>query len=156
LIVVEPSQYAGVLEAMDRHSGSVPAGLARSYAARAFARTAEYDGSIARHLAAKQGGADAEGRPPSGIPAFASEGGTLPDRWAHAYRKRQPLRYGENPGQEGALYASERGGAVETLVQIRGKTLSYNNLLDVEAAVGLLREFDRPAAVVVKHRNPSG
>jgi phosphoribosylaminoimidazolecarboxamide formyltransferase/IMP cyclohydrolase len=170
VVVVEPAQYGPLLEALDRNGGSVPAPLARAFARRAFERTAAYDAAIAGYLAAAGGEApDAASSPEvatgagpaTGVPAFAAAEGALPDRWARAYRKRQPLRYGENPGQEGALYAPEdspRGaGAVERLAQLRGKTLSYNNLLDVEAAISLLREFgERAAAVVVKHRNPSG
>src|SRR5262249_38529145 len=65
--------------------------------------------------------------------------------------------YGENPGQEGGVYAREGvSGGVAKLTQIRGKTLSYNNYLDIEAALSLLHEFEEPAAVGVKHRNPSG
>lgn len=173
VVVVEPAQYGAVIDAMDRNGGAVPAEIARSFAARAYERTADYDAAIARHLAARAGvpaAARAESRSASGVPGFAAPGtegvpaapaagaGALPDRWARAYRRRQALRYGENPGQEGALYTPEDDrGDVEALTQVRGKTLSYNNLLDVEAAVALLRELgDRCGAVVMKHRNPSG
>jgi len=148
LVVVEPMQYLEVLAAMDEHHGAVPASLARLFARRAFERTAAYDGAIARYLAN-------EGATAAAAPAEA-EAGVLPKRWARPYRLQQRLRYGENPGQEGALYAPEEGGAVEALTQLRGKVLSYNNLLDVEGALSLLHEFEEPAAVVVKHRNPSG
>ncbi|HET7498229.1 MAG TPA: bifunctional phosphoribosylaminoimidazolecarboxamide formyltransferase/IMP cyclohydrolase [Candidatus Eisenbacteria bacterium] len=175
VVVVEPAQYGAVIDALDQNEGAVPEALAREFAGRAYARTAEYDASIARYLSSRAGVPAAAGageaRSATGVPGFAvpsngqgseasggERAGTLPDRWAGAYRKRQTLRYGENPGQEGALYAAEAGGgAVERLTQVRGKTLSYNNLLDIEAAVSLLREFGgRGGAVVVKHRNPSG
>ncbi len=166
VVVVEPAQYAALLDALDRNGGAVPAALAREFARRGFERTAAYDAAIAGYLdAAGEPEPGTELRTASGVPGFTAVagsgaagagGGALPERWANAYRKRQTLRYGENPGQEGALYAPEAGGAVETLAQVRGKTLSYNNLLDVEAAISLLREFESPAAVVVKHRNPSG
>ncbi|HEX7079224.1 MAG TPA: bifunctional phosphoribosylaminoimidazolecarboxamide formyltransferase/IMP cyclohydrolase [Candidatus Eisenbacteria bacterium] len=160
VVVVEPSQYPEVLTALDQSSGSVPEDLARRFARRAFERTAAYDAAIARYLTAAPVTAVPEGArrgTPSGPPSAApTPESALPDRWAAAYRLKQRLRYGENPGQEGALYAPEEGGAVEALTQLRGKTLSYNNLLDVEAALSLLREFDETAAVVVKHRNPSG
>jgi len=175
VVVVEPAQYGAVIDALDQNGGAVPDALAREFAGRAYARTAQYDASIALYLASRAGvpaaAGAAETRSASGVPGFAvpangsgaaasgdTGAGVLPDRWAGAYRKRQTLRYGENPGQEGALYAAEEGGgSVETLTQVRGKTLSYNNLLDVEAAVSLLREFgDRGGAVVMKHRNPSG
>ncbi|HTM00365.1 MAG TPA: bifunctional phosphoribosylaminoimidazolecarboxamide formyltransferase/IMP cyclohydrolase [Candidatus Omnitrophota bacterium] len=165
-VVVEPAQYGAVIDALDQNEGTVPEALAREFAGRAYARTAEYDASIARYLASRAGvpAPARAGEGATGVPGFAAGdgapevGGALPERWAHAYRKRQTLRYGENPGQEGALYAAEvGGGAVERLTQVRGKTLSYNNLLDIEAAVSLLREFGgRGGAVVVKHRNPSG
>jgi phosphoribosylaminoimidazolecarboxamide formyltransferase/IMP cyclohydrolase len=166
VVVVEPAQYGALLEGMDRNGGSVPAEVSRAFARRAFERTSEYDAAITKYLSSGEAADSATGARPdsgaaSGVPGFAaapsSGDGPLPERWDRSYRKRERLRYGENPGQEGALYAPEGGGAVERLAQLRGKTLSYNNLLDVEAAVSLLREFgDRTAAVVMKHRNPSG
>ena len=176
VVVVEPAQYGDLIDAMDRNGGAVPGEMARAFAGRGYERTAQYDAAIAEYLAAHvpapTGARAAEARSATGIPGFAagsmatpetpaagSAGAeALPERWARAYRKRQTLRYGENPGQEGALYAAEEaGGSVETLTQVRGKTLSYNNLLDVEGVVSMLREFrGRNAAVVVKHRNPSG
>jgi len=171
VVVVEPAQYGPLIDALDQGGGTVPAALARAFAGRAYERTARYDGAIARYLAARAGvpataGVGGDSSAAAGVPGFA--GGAehdaagarvLPERWARAFLRRQTLRYGENPGQEGALYGAEAGGgAVDALTQLRGKTLSYNNLLDVEAAVALLRELgrDRAAAVVVKHRNPSG
>ena len=140
LVVVSPDQYAEVLQAMEQGRGSVPAEMARRFARRAFERTADYDAAIARHLAASRGNGPR----------------AIPDRIEHRFRLLQKLRYGENPGQEGAVYAKEAGGPIEALTQVRGKTLSYNNYLDIEAALKLLHEFEEPAAVVVKHRNPAG
>ncbi len=142
VVVVSPDQYSEVLETLDRNQGLIPAETAQRYAQRAFERTSEYDKSIARYLAA-------DGAPAPGAAA-------LPERIEHRYNLMHRLRYGENPGQEGAVYAPEPGGAIETLAQLRGKTLSYNNFLDIEAALSLLHEFEETAAVVVKHRNPSG
>jgi phosphoribosylaminoimidazolecarboxamide formyltransferase/IMP cyclohydrolase len=154
-VMVDPSQYAEVLAAMDLNGGAVPAALRRRLAQRAYERTSSYDAAIARFLAAP-GPPDRSGAAGEASEQPSHGGSTLPDLWTRAFRLKQRLRYGENPGQEGALYAPEGGGAVEALTQIRGKVLSYNNLLDVEAALSLLREFDQAAAVVVKHRNPSG
>jgi len=147
LVVVDPDQYGEVLESLDRGQGAVPAAMARKLARRAFERTAAYDAAIARYFAA--GCPDAPKTAPS-------RSGALPERIERRYRLLQKLRYGENPGQEGGVYAREEGGGIEALTQLKGKTLSYNNYLDIEAALQLLHEFEEPAAVVVKHRNPSG
>ncbi|HMI32184.1 MAG TPA: bifunctional phosphoribosylaminoimidazolecarboxamide formyltransferase/IMP cyclohydrolase, partial [Candidatus Limnocylindrales bacterium] len=139
LVVVSPDQYGEVLRAMEQGGGAIPTEMARRFARRAFERTAAYDAAIARHLGAAQG-----------------PGAAIPDRIEQRYRLLAKLRYGENPGQEGAVYAKEAGGPIEALTQMRGKTLSFNNYLDIEAALKLLHEFEEPAAVVVKHRNPAG
>ncbi len=147
LVVVDPDQYGEVLESLDRGQGAVPAAMARKLARRAFERTAAYDAAIARYFAAGC---------PDAVKAAPSRAGALPERIDRRYRLLQKLRYGENPGQEGGVYAKEEGGGIEALTQLKGKTLSYNNYLDIEAALQLLHEFEEPAAVVVKHRNPSG
>jgi len=158
LVVTDSAQYAEVLDALNRGSGSVPEELARRYAAKAFERTAEYDAAIARYLAGARAstvGAMAAGAGSGGTGAPAAER-TLPERLDWHFRRIQTLRYGENPGQEGALYAPVGDSPLDVLTQLRGKTLSFNNLLDVEGALSLLCEFEETAAVVVKHRNPSG
>lgn len=168
VVIVEPDQYVPFLEALDAGGGVVAPELARSFAARAYARTSAYDAAIARHLDA--GAVIASGAVPgapdprsAGLPGGVGAGSgprdlpsALPERIDQSFRLLQRLRYGENPGQEGALYAPAAGGALETLAQRRGKTLSFNNLLDVEAVLSTLHEFEECAAVVVKHRNPSG
>jgi len=160
LTVVDPGQYTEVLRALDLGRGSVPAAMARTFSRRAFERTAAYDAAISRYLAGAcpDGNGDASptatGLPPLGASGFSH---AVPERLEGRYRLLQKLRYGENPGQEGGVYAKEgSSGGIATLTQIRGKTLSYNNYLDIEAALLLLHEFEEPAAVVVKHRNPSG
>ncbi len=166
-VVVDPEQYDEILASLDLNGG-VPAVLLRKLARRAYERTSAYDAAIARYMASTEGseaaapgvgaGAGAAGVP-GAIGTASGSGavpGGLPERIEPRYRLKQRLRYGENPGQEGALYAPAEGGPVEGLVQLRGKTLSYNNFLDVEAALLLLYEFDETAAVIVKHRNPSG
>ena len=163
VVVTDPGQYGEILTAVDRFGG-VPVETARGLARRAYERTSAYDAAIARYLASVEGPEPVADAPAAGLPGvIGSKGGaktegtgTLPETIDLRYRLSQRLRYGENPGQEGALYAPAAGGAVEALTQLRGKTLSYNNLLDVEAALGLLHEFSDPTAVVVKHRNPSG
>jgi len=156
LVVVGPDQYADVLQALDRGRGAIPATLARAFARRAFERTSAYDAAIARYLASASAGGSGAAPSSGGVTALAAGPRSVPERIERRYRLLQKLRYGENPGQEGAIYAPEEGGRIEALTQLRGKTLSYNNVLDVESALLLLHEFEEPAAVVVKHRNPAG
>ncbi len=159
LTVVDPAQYAEVIEALNRGGGIVPVAMARKFARLAFERTAAYDAVIARYLEAScPESVSARASGSTSAPAARVAGSrALPERIESRYRVLSKLRYGENPGQEGAVYAKEgESGGIATLAQVRGKTLSYNNYLDIEAALKLLHEFEEPAAVVVKHRNPSG
>lgn len=161
VVVIDPEQYGEILVALERFGG-VPDETARSFARRAFERTAAYDAAIARFLATRVGPESPAAVVGSGLPGAigaasgAETGATLPETLELNFRLRKRLRYGENPGQEGALYAPAAGGALDALAQRRGRELSYNNLLDVDAALGLLREFSDSAAVVIKHRSPSG
>ncbi len=135
IVIHDAAQYPEVLAALER--GVTPAER-RHWALSAFARTARYDAAIASELARRSG-------EPGEPPAFHSL--TL--------ERARTLRYGENPHQAAALYA--RGGSLRALESWReGKELSYNNLLDLEAAVTLVGRFDRPACVIVKHNQPCG
>ncbi|HEY0053460.1 MAG TPA: bifunctional phosphoribosylaminoimidazolecarboxamide formyltransferase/IMP cyclohydrolase, partial [Caulobacteraceae bacterium] len=112
--------------------------LRRSLAARAFARTAAYDGAVSAWFAG-QVGEDA------------------PERKVIAGRRIQAMRYGENPHQSAAFYAAgEARPGVAALAQVQGKALSYNNVADTDAAFELVAEFAEPACVIVKHANPCG
>ena len=136
-IVVDPADYGAVLEEL-RLGGATSAATRRRLAVKAFAMTAAYDGAIAAHLAAR-------------------EGEVLPPVFVMAGRKARDLRYGENPHQAAAVYL--RSGAQTGLLgamQRQGKVLSYNNIVDMEAAWQLVREFDGPAAASIKHTNPCG
>lgn len=135
IVVHDTAQYGEVLEALGR---GVAAADRRRWALAAFARTARYDGAIASEIARRMGADDEP-------PAFH----------ALALERARTLRYGENPHQSAALYA--RAGALRALAAWReGKELSYNNLLDLEAAVSLVWRFERPACVIVKHNQPCG
>lgn len=137
-IVTDPSQYADLTAALDANDGATTAELRTDLARAAFARTAAYDSAISRWLAEQAGEA-------------------LPLTFASAKREAV-LRYGENPHQEAAIYidpmAPEGSLAAATLLQ--GKAISFNNYNDVDAAWSLVREFDEPACVVIKHANPCG
>ena len=139
-VIVDPADYAAVLEEMRAHDGATSLALRQRLAAKAYARTGAYDAAIAGWFA------DQAGQP-------------LPDRLVLAGARTQDLRYGENPHQAAAFY---RGGparpGVATAEQLQGKALSYNNLNDTDAAFELVSEFDpaTPAVAIIKHANPCG
>ncbi len=139
-IVTDPSQYDGVLAEV-AGGGWVGEATRRTLAAAAFRMTAAYDTAIAAWMA-----------------SAGDSPGDFPDRFTVGFRKELECSYGENPHQRGAYY-SQVGAPQHLLggVTVRhGKPLSYNNLLDVDAARGLAAEFDDPAVVIVKHNNPCG
>jgi phosphoribosylaminoimidazolecarboxamide formyltransferase/IMP cyclohydrolase len=155
-VVVDPEDYASVLEAL--RGGGISAERRLQLARKAFAHTAAYDGAIAAYLSAIEDTA-ATGR--DQVPARRELPDTLTMQWQRLYE----LRYGENPHQKAAFYAEGRSplpGAVHARPTIAsaevlgGKQLSYNNILDLDAALGLALEFADPVAVVVKHNNPCG
>jgi phosphoribosylaminoimidazolecarboxamide formyltransferase/IMP cyclohydrolase len=119
----------------------VPEKLRRRLAIKAFRHTQAYDAAIARWLEQQTGDKEA----------------LLPDHLLVDLRKELDLRYGENPHQAGALYAHLGGdGILGGFQQLQGKELSYNNLLDADAARRMVSMFEEPAAVIVKHNNPCG
>jgi phosphoribosylaminoimidazolecarboxamide formyltransferase / IMP cyclohydrolase len=147
-VVTDPGQYAAVLEEL-RAGGVLSAATRYRLAQEAFRRTAQYDAAIAAYL--RDPGA--RGTPP----ATGADDTLLPVRLRVAAERVQGLRYGENPHQSAAFYRPD--GAPLGLAaarQLHGPELSYNNLLDWSAALGLLLEWDDPAAVVIKHTNPCG
>jgi len=138
-IATRPEQYAAVLDEITAH-GCTSLELRRKLAGEAFAHTARYDRAIANYFA----GEKAEGPFPSTI--------------ALMLHRKTVLRYGENPHQQAALYAGEEGGTANVInaQQLHGKELSYNNILDLDSALAIVRDFTDPAAVVIKHKNPCG
>jgi phosphoribosylaminoimidazolecarboxamide formyltransferase / IMP cyclohydrolase len=134
--VVDPDDYPVVLAALQ--AGDVPPALRRTLAAKVFAHTAAYDATIHRYLT-------------QGAPGW-------PERITLALERRQELRYGENPHQAAALYATEEPG-IRELEQLHGKELSFNNLLDVDAALLAVAPWsgaDRAACAIIKHTTPCG
>ncbi|MFY9341840.1 MAG: bifunctional phosphoribosylaminoimidazolecarboxamide formyltransferase/IMP cyclohydrolase [Planctomycetota bacterium] len=142
-VVVDPADYPVVLRALREHGGTLPPELLRTLAAKAFAHTAAYDAAIAQWF-------DGERRAAPGEPFF-------PARVAFAGDKLQDLRYGENPHQQAAFYGFGDGSpSLAGSRQLGGKELSYNNILDADAALGLALEFTATCCVIVKHANPCG
>ena len=147
--VSHPQQYASVMDALQRDHGTLPESFARALAVRAFALTSAYDARIAGYLG--------EAEPPV-RPGSPREESSLPATATITLRQHHTLRYGENPHQQGAWYRSptESVWGLGTLRQWQGKELSYNNLLDADAAFRCLWECDQPTCVIVKHRAPCG
>ncbi len=135
LPIVDPTDYDTVLHLL--RQGEVPAETRRAFAAKVFAHTADYDGAIASYLTEREEG--------------------LPARISLSVERILPLRYGENPGQRAALYASEEPRGIRDLTQRQGKELSFNNLLDIDAASSAVAVWrTRPACCIVKHTTPCG
>ena len=142
-VIVDPADYARLLDEMTEHQGATTAATRYQLAVKTFEHTAQYDGAIANYLG-----------------AIAADGTQQP--YAQTlnlqYRLAETLRYGENPHQQAAFYvqpgATESG--VATAEQLQGKALSYNNIADTDAALECVKQFDTPACVIVKHANPCG
>lgn len=139
VIIVNPSRYPEVIGEI-KENGQVRYGTRFALALEAFSHTAEYDRCIAGYLAGIAG-EDAFGK------TFSFSGERI-----------QSLRYGENPHQKAAFYRDDSAGpgTLGGARQLQGKELSFNNIVDLEAVLSLVREFAKPAAVIVKHTNPCG
>jgi phosphoribosylaminoimidazolecarboxamide formyltransferase/IMP cyclohydrolase len=138
-VLVDAADYRSVLEEANNHQGCVSRATRARLARKAFALTAAYDGAISTTLQ-KRAGAD------------------LPDHLYLNGRKVFDLRYGENPHQKAALYVnpSTAGRGLASAQQLQGKDLSFNNLVDLEAAWRLVQEFTEPTTAIIKHTNPCG
>jgi len=130
-VVVDPEDYPSLIAAIQGNELSLDKRLA--FAKKAFARTAAYDGAISNYL-------------------FGLSD-SFPTTYTVQFSHGRTLRYGENPHQEAAVYG-ELG--IAGAIPLQGKQMSYNNYLDVNAGAALLREFEDPAAVIIKHNNPCG
>ena len=153
-VVVDPSDYDGIVSEL-RADGSLGDATRRRLARDAFAHTAGYDAAIVTWF--DETDTSPGSAPTDAAPADDAAGAVLPASIHLALEKAQPLRYGENPHQEGARY--RQAGATswwDSMTQHGGKELSYLNVYDTEAAWRLVQRFDDPAVVVVKHANPCG
>lgn len=134
-VITDPADYKTVIAEIKKNGG-VKKETRKTLAAKAFARTASYDAAISTW--------------------FAGQDKTqFPDTINISAKRKQVLRYGENPHQKAALYADGTNG-IATAKQIQGKELSYNNIADTDAAFDLVREFSVPATAIIKHANPCG
>lgn len=147
-VVTSPSDYQAIAAEMKAGGASLSLATKWRLAQKAFATTAAYDSAIASTL---------ESIAPSNNGRFnvgAAEG--FPETLRLSFRKAFDLRYGENPHQKAALYGDGSGKGVANAKQLQGKELSYNNIVDLEAAWELAQEFDEPVVAIIKHTNPCG
>mgnify|MGYP006071771685 CR=1 FL=1 len=141
-IVVNASDYSGILSEMRANAGSTSLATRFNLAIKAYEHTASYDGAIANHFGKLV---------PGGSENF-------PRTFNTQFHKAQEMRYGENPHQQAAFYveANPAEAGIATARQLQGKELSYNNVADTDAALECVKNFEQPACVIVKHANPCG
>jgi phosphoribosylaminoimidazolecarboxamide formyltransferase/IMP cyclohydrolase len=140
-VLADPADYRGVLDEL-KTKGGISLSTRKRCAMKVFERTSYYDSLIAGYFRS----------------AVATDRLRYPETITLHFAKKQDLRYGENPHQSGAFYACPMGRVtgVATAKQLHGKELSFNNILDIEAAFEIAKEFDDPACTVIKHTNPCG
>jgi phosphoribosylaminoimidazolecarboxamide formyltransferase / IMP cyclohydrolase len=145
-VATSPDQYPELIAAL-RGPGGTSLGERRRLATAAFGHTARYDRAIASYLETSAAAAAGDGA-----------ASAYPDRFELVFALRQPLRYGENPHQTAAFYVEQNPGGpnLATAVLRHGKELSYNNLLDLDSALKLVRSLGPTAACILKHNNPCG
>ncbi|GAB4167528.1 MAG: bifunctional phosphoribosylaminoimidazolecarboxamide formyltransferase/IMP cyclohydrolase [Geothermobacteraceae bacterium] len=142
-VLVDPDDYGRVLEEMRASGGTVSPETNFALAVKVYQHTAAYDGAISNWLGKKLGAEHAD----------------FPPALTLQYRKKQGMRYGENPHQQAAFYVEKdvAEASISTARQLQGKELSYNNIADTDAALECVKQFDEgPACVIVKHANPCG
>ncbi len=141
IVVVNPKRYGDIVREVKANRGDIPEKMRFELAIEAFRTTGRYDRVIANYF-----------------DGLDKETGGYPTALSLDYQKRQSLRYGENPHQTAAFYVEEnvQEPCVSNAQQLFGKELSYNNIIDLNAALELVKEFERPTAIVIKHTNPCG
>jgi len=135
LVVVDPADYPQVLEAFA--NDAITLDVRRQFAVKAFRHTARYDAQVSGYLGSEE---------------------RFPESLTMSFEKIEDMRYGENPHQQAAFYreAGAVSGTIANLEQLQGKTLSFNNVADTDAALECVKVFEAPACVIVKHANPCG
>ncbi|MGK7888346.1 MAG: bifunctional phosphoribosylaminoimidazolecarboxamide formyltransferase/IMP cyclohydrolase [Leptolyngbyaceae cyanobacterium] len=150
-VLCEPGQYDGYLTELRNHKGEISLAFRQEAALRAFWQTASYDQAIATYLSSAPTGSSTE--------AQGDDLASLPDRFSLSGQSQQTLRYGENPHQAATWYQTGTvASGWSAATKLQGKELSYNNLVDLEAARQIIAEFPatEAAAAVLKHTNPCG
>jgi phosphoribosylaminoimidazolecarboxamide formyltransferase / IMP cyclohydrolase len=144
-IVTSPADYQSIAEELARCQGTLSLATKWRLAQKAFATTAAYDAAIASTLE----------RIPADFRLLPVDE-SFPQTLRLSFQKTLDLRYGENPHQKAAMYSDGSARGVANARQLQGKELSYNNIVDLQAAWDLAQEFDEPICAIIKHTNPSG
>ena len=141
IVVINPKRYEFIIEELKANRNDISEKMRFELAIEAFRTTGRYDRIIANYF-----------------DSLDKEKGSYPTALSLDYIKRQSLRYGENPHQTAAFYVEEsvQEPCVSNAQQLHGKELSYNNIIDLNAALELVKEFEKPSAIVIKHTNPCG
>src|SRR6201998_4414282 len=145
-VVTSPADYTSIADEMARSGASLSKETKWRLAQKAFATTAAYDSAIASTLE----------RIPAESFQLQPETAAFPPTLRFTFQKTLDLRYGENPHQKAAMYSDGSGAGVANGKQLQGKELSYNNIVDLQAAWDLAQEFDEPVVAIIKHTNPCG
>jgi phosphoribosylaminoimidazolecarboxamide formyltransferase/IMP cyclohydrolase len=143
-VVTSPGDYGPIAEELKEFGGEISLDTKWQLARKAFALTAAYDSAIASTLER------------ASLTAAPQHEESFPQTLRFSFHKTQDLRYGENPHQKAAMYSDGSGVGVANARQLQGKELSFNNIVDLQAAWDLAQEFDEPVCAIIKHTNPCG
>jgi len=144
-VVTSPDDYAAIADELGKSNGALSLETKWRLAREAFAVTAAYDSAIASTLERISLAETAK-----------DQDAAFPQTLRLSFRKTQDLRYGENPHQKAAMYSDGSATGVANVRQLQGKELSFNNIVDLQAAWDLAQEFDEPVCAIIKHTNPCG
>jgi len=146
-VVTNPLQYNSIIDELESNNGAISTEKLKAFAVEVFRLTAEYDTAIHNYLKDTSFQAESEQR-----------ASMFPKTLSQNFTKEEDLRYGENPHQQAAFYKgkSVRESSVSNAKKLHGKPLSYNNIMDMDAALEVVKEFEQPAACVIKHATPCG
>ena len=142
-VITDPEDYQKILDELQKQNGEISEATNFNLAKKVFQKTASYDGAISNYLGSLVEGEKQE---------------EFPQSLSFQFLKVQDLRYGENPHQKAAFYREKRIEelSVSGATVLQGKELSYNNIMDLDAALETVKEFHQPASVIIKHSNPCG
>ncbi|MBU0759179.1 MAG: bifunctional phosphoribosylaminoimidazolecarboxamide formyltransferase/IMP cyclohydrolase [Candidatus Omnitrophica bacterium] len=155
VVVCDSARYGEILEDLKKNKGAISDELHFKLGVEVFEKTYKYDAAIYNYL---KGQLEARGFCHGGQAGLMAQDGKFPDNLNLSFKKAQDLRYGENPHQKACFYRDKNVNfvGISNAKQLHGKELSFNNIIDLDAALEIVKEFKEPAASVIKHTNPCG